>query len=631
MAEPSLPVDPFAGLAAAFEHIEDSIVVFSADGELALWNAGAEALFGYSFEEALRKDISFLAPPEDSVDTIKLFARALSDQPVPPRLVQRMHKDGSRVRVSLRVSPLKHSDGSIFGVLFLARDVVPEVERENRLTELQLREREIATLVPDALYIHRDGKILWANQAAVDMFAARSMTDLLGRIVWDMIDEADLARVLERHAKLGVAGSSKPIFVHRKRLDGTIFPSEGRGAVISWEDEPATLMVVRDLSEQERTITALAESEARQRDFAEISPDAMLVHLDGEIVFANDAALTMFGAKTRDEFLGMDVVQSVHPDDREQVIKNWEAWRRGEGEDIVVVRRQRLDGSMFHGEGRHRSIQWQGRPAYLVVIRDVSDRIAAHKALEDSEARHRQIVDLSPNGIVIHVDDEIVFANHAAQQMFRVRNVADLVGLDSLAVIPDDLKNFVAARRRMVAAQGAAPLVESRRKRLDGSEFPVEVTGSKYIWDGQPATLSIMRDISERKRARQEHLALEERYRTILELTPTATFVHVDGKIVFVNPASVKMFGAQRAEDLIGIEINELVHPDERDGIAWRQQTMRVGVNMPNASVRRLRLDRTSFESEYRATVIDWNGQPGFLVIAEDVTERLAKDHRSST
>jgi len=146
-ADGSEPADPFNPLVATLSHLEDSAVVFSADGELALWNAGAETLFGYTFEEARRKDISFLAPPEDSVDTIKLFARALSGQPVPPRLVDRMHKDSHRVRISLRVSPLRNPDGSVFGMLFLGRDMVPEVERENRLTELQLREREIATLV----------------------------------------------------------------------------------------------------------------------------------------------------------------------------------------------------------------------------------------------------------------------------------------------------------------------------------------------------------------------------------------------------------------------------------------------------------------------------------------------------
>jgi len=164
MNESSAPGDPFAPLAAAFLHIEDSAIVFSAEGELVVWNPGAERLYGYTFEEARRKDISFLAAPEESGATISLIARVLSGQPVPPQIVDRIGKDGNRVRISLRVSPLAGADGAIFGVLFMGRDIFPEVERENRLTEMQMRERDIAALVPDALYIHRQGKIVWVNE-----------------------------------------------------------------------------------------------------------------------------------------------------------------------------------------------------------------------------------------------------------------------------------------------------------------------------------------------------------------------------------------------------------------------------------------------------------------------------------
>ena len=217
-------VDPFAPLAAAFSHIEDSAIIYSADGEIVVWNAGAENLFGYTFDEARRRDVSFLCTPENSSDTLKLFSRALSAQSIAPRQVERVRKDGSRVRVSARVSPLENEMGEIFGVLFLSRDVTPEVEREQRLTELMLRERDIAVLVPDSIYVHREGKILWANPASIEMFAARSQTDFIGRSAWDLIDPDDLPHVLESHAHLGDASVSKSIYVHRRRLDGERFP-----------------------------------------------------------------------------------------------------------------------------------------------------------------------------------------------------------------------------------------------------------------------------------------------------------------------------------------------------------------------------------------------------------------------
>ncbi|MBT3400755.1 MAG: PAS domain S-box protein, partial [Rhodospirillaceae bacterium] len=70
--------DLFAPLAAAFLHVQDSAVIYSADGEIVVWNAGAEKLFGYTIDEARKRDVSFLCVPEETGDTLKLFSRALS-------------------------------------------------------------------------------------------------------------------------------------------------------------------------------------------------------------------------------------------------------------------------------------------------------------------------------------------------------------------------------------------------------------------------------------------------------------------------------------------------------------------------------------------------------------------------
>lgn len=622
-ADSSSDLDPFAPLALALRHVEDSAVVFSAEGELVIWNPGAEELFGYTREEAARKDISFLATPEDSGDTIKLFARALSGQPVPPRLVDRIHKDGSRIRMSLRVSPLRDAEEQIFGVLFMGRNVVPEVERENRLTELQLREREIATLVPDALFIHRNGKIIWANQASVEMFAARSMTDLLGRSSFDMIEEKDLDRVLERHSQLGEAGSSLPIFVHRKRLNGDVFPSEGRGAAITWEDEPATLMVVRDLSEQERTINALAESEMRQKELAEICPDAILVHVDGEIIFANNAAADVFAAETVQDLIGRTNQSLVHPDDWKKIEESWtDSSELGIGATLNV-RQLRLDGTSFLGEGRGKSVSWEGRDAYIVVIRNVTEQVRTQTALVESEARQRDFAEISPDAMFVHLDGEIVFANDAALALFGATDRSEFLGLNAGDMVhPDDrqmvLDNWEAWRK----GEGQA-VMEVRRLRLDGTSFYGEGRFRSIFWEGQPAYLVVIRDVSERIAAQAALAESEERYRQIVDVTPDAILIHIDDKIVFANDAAVQTFGATDESQLIGKSSMDLIPDDLRDYVLARREQIAAAGVVPMTEVRRRRLDGSEFVAEATASQYTWNGTPAILIILRDVTERV--------
>ncbi len=742
--------DMYAPLATAFSHLQDSAIVYSVDGEIVVWNAGAEDLFGYTFDEGRRRDVSFLCTPEDSGDTLKLFTRALSAQPVEPRQVDRIRKDGTPVRVSVRVSPLENAAGEIFGVLFLARDISSEAAREQQLTELMLRERNIAALVPDAIYVHRNGKVLWANPAAVELYGARSQTDLVGRSAWDLIVPEDLPKVLERHSELGSPSESDPIYIRRMRLDGVEFPSQGRGAEIIWEDEPATLMVVRDLSDHERTVSALVESETRQRDFAEISPDAVIVHVDGEIVFANQAAADMFAATGADQLIGLQnsslvtpedwarvveswdndssvpgsdflqveqvrfdgstfqgqgrakpiiwdgqdallvvirdvteqiekelalreaearqrdfaaispdamlvhvdgeivfvneaalrmfradsetsligrqVIETIHPDDRGILQNNIDTALDDQRSDFFEVRRLRLDGTIFLGEGRFRTVDWKGSAGVLVVIRDVTEKVAAQNALLESEERYRQIVDVTPDAVLVHVDDEIVFANHAAAAMLGTATARNLVGRKMMELVPPDERVRAMERRSRVAAEGIVALDTLPRCRLDGSEFMTEVIGSQYVWDGVPAILTIMRDITERLEGERARELLEQRNRDILDLSPEAILVHCGGDIVFANPAAARMFGGQNVQDIIGRPIMDLVHPEEHETILTSRKKMSIGDTFEEREIRRLRLDGSDFYTRATGALIDWDGEQGFIVIASDITdERAAK------
>lgn len=615
-----LSEDLFAPLAAAFSHIHDSAIVYSADGEIVVWNAGAEKLFGYSFDEARARDVSFLCPPEESTSTLSLFARALSGLLVEPRQVERVHKSGARVRVSVRVNTLEDISGAIFGVLFIARDVSPEMEREQRLTQLMLRERDIANLVPDAIYVHRNGKILWANSAAIEMFGAQSQTDFIGRSAWDLIVPEDLPRVLEGHARLGDGTGSEPIFVRRQRLDGEAFPAEGRGSLITWEDEPAALMVVRDLSDQERTVSALIESEGRQRDFAEISPDAVIVHVEGEIVFANQAAAEMFAADGVEDLIGFQNSQLVAPEDWARVVASWETDPVSRESDFMQVRQLRFDGSTFLGQGRAKSITWDGRDALLVVIRDVTEQIETERALHEAEARQWDFAAISPDAMLVHVEGKIVFANAAALQMFRAESESGLIGRRVLDTIHPDDREMLQTNIDTALHDGGADFIEVRRLRLDGESFLGEGRFKTIDWKGASGVLVVIRDVTEKIAVQDSLLESEERYRQMLDVMPDAVLVHMDDEIVFANRAAVGMLGASDVHDLVGCRIDDLVPANERARAAERRKRVGSDGVVPLESLPRLRLDGTEFMADVIGSQYIWDGAPAVLTIMREIT-----------
>jgi PAS domain S-box-containing protein len=114
----------------------------------------------------------------------------------------------------------------------------------------------------------------------------------------------------------------------------------------------------------------------------------------------------------------------------------------------------------------------------------------------------------------------------------------------------------------------------------------------------------------------------EERFRTLIEWTPQALVVHRNDKLLYANPAAVRLFGASSAQELLDQSVLRLVHPDERQvTIAHNQQCMEQGVQ-PIHEQRFLRLDGSVFDVEVSAIAIQFDGQPALQTAAHDITER---------
>jgi len=115
----------------------------------------------------------------------------------------------------------------------------------------------------------------------------------------------------------------------------------------------------------------------------------------------------------------------------------------------------------------------------------------------------------------------------------------------------------------------------------------------------------------------------EGRYRTLVEWSPEAIIVHRDGKIIYVNPAAIKMFGAKSAQNLVGQPILHLVHPDFHPIVLARVKNIADhGVITPMLEERYLKLDGTAIDLEVQGTPIAYDGAPAIHVVMRDITER---------
>jgi diguanylate cyclase (GGDEF)-like protein/PAS domain S-box-containing protein len=131
--------------------------------------------------------------------------------------------------------------------------------------------------------------------------------------------------------------------------------------------------------------------------------------------------------------------------------------------------------------------------------------LLAERALEESRGRYRQLVDASPDAIILHQEGVIRFVNPGAITLFSAPNAAALIGRPMLEFVPESSRAEVETSMGQVLDSGRSPpWTEQRLLRLDGRVVDIEVGNVLITVDGRAAVQTILRDISERKRAERE-------------------------------------------------------------------------------------------------------------------------------
>ena len=140
-----------AHLASIVEFSDDAIVGKTLEGVVTSWNAGAERLFGYSAAEAVGRPISIIIPPDRPNELLRILARLKRGEHIQPYETTRIRKDGTRVQVSVTVSPLRSSSGTIIGASAIGRDVTEKKRADAALREAATL-RSVASLAVAAAH-----------------------------------------------------------------------------------------------------------------------------------------------------------------------------------------------------------------------------------------------------------------------------------------------------------------------------------------------------------------------------------------------------------------------------------------------------------------------------------------------
>lgn len=581
----------------------------------------------YAESELVGKSVRVMYPDEEEFDRIGTMQYAqMRENGTASSETRWVKKGGAVMDILLNSTPLDPANIS-GGITFTVLDITERKRAEQALRESEDRYRSLTEASHDLIFvIGRNDRVEYVNSHATAVLGLPA-DQIIGKkrssFFPGELGERQ-ARQLRRIFETGKTGHSEGEMEVSGTLhwfDHYLTPiTDEQGTVIS------VLGVSRDITARRQAEQALRDSEERYRRLVEISPDAIILHRDGKIIYVNPAAVRLVGAKNLQEVVGKNVLDFVDPSYRDDVRKNSDRDISGETTPPMELQMLRVDGSPVVVEGRGVSTSIDGKPAVLVAVNDITQRHEAALALRKSEERYRSVFENTGAATTIVEENTIISLANAEFERLSGYTKREIEMKKSWTefVAREDLETML-ARHYQRRERGDIPRqYEFRFVRRGGEIRQVLITID--VIPGTTQTVASLLDITDRRIEHEQLLQREQQYRFIADNSlDIMTRLSTDFICLYVSPAVTPLLGYADM-DIMGKNLLSFVHPDDlTPGWEFLDASMRQGLQQLTLTTRLRHKDGryVAFESTVRVIRDEKTGRVReYLCISRDITAR---------
>jgi two-component system, cell cycle sensor histidine kinase and response regulator CckA len=521
------------------------------------------------------------------------------------------------------------TDGKPTHLTGIIRDVT---ERKRAEQELKLR-ANLLDAANDSIIIHDfEGNIIYVNEATCEL-RGYSRNELLNMNLRNLMTE-EYRKLMEPRLKELLENGKIRIESAHYRKDKSIIHNEVNARTIELDGKKVVMSIGRDITYQKTTEEALIQSGQQYRDLFDNNPQPMWVYDRVSLAFVaiNESAIEHYGY-SREEFLSMTLKDIRPPEEIEKLLQNVASvdtpYQKSNG-----WRHKKKDGTIIDVEIISHSIEWNGRPARIVLANDVTERKRTEEALRESEKQYRSLFDGMMDGVYRSTHDgKFVEVNPAMVEMFGFNSKEEMLQVD----IKKELYFEQSDRDSLFLDTGQEKTEIFRMRRKDGSEIWVEDHGH-YVHDDKGNVIfheGILRDVTDRLTAEK---TLQEKERLLSEAQRIA---HIGSWSVDI--ATGKIIWSAEMYHIHGVTPEtfehtfpaflQLIHPDDRESmVRWietalsegREKELDFRTILPGGEIRYI---RSSVEATF-----DKKGKPIQAIgAAQDITESKQAEQLQSS
>lgn len=391
----------------------------------------------------------------------------------------------------------------------------------------------------------------------------------------------------------------------------------------------------RDITDRTRTQLILNETNQQLVALIEAIPDAIFFKDGvGRWLITNEPAKKLFLLHNHD-WIGKTDLQlgEERPELKEAhdncIIDDENAWNKKALfiADEFVPDEQ---GKIHHYEVRKVPLfEADGsRKALVIIGSDITERKQAEEALKESETTFRKLFEESADPNLLLNETGFFECNQATLSLLGYNSKEEFLNKQPWEVSPnlqpDGMLSSEKAKLMIdKAIRNGYNRFEWIHLKADGTEIPVEVMLTSITIKGKQTFYTVWRDITDRKLAEASLQESELKYRELVENSPDAIAIYVEGKITFVNNECVRLMAAKSPDELLGKSVIQFVHPDFRQFVADRmKEVVTNGIVLPPAEEKFIKLDGSDVDVEVKAMAIKFGRNPAVQLIIRDITER---------
>lgn len=480
------------------------------------------------------------------------------------------------------------------------------------------------------VYVHDfEGKFIDANKATLDLLGY-SKEEIPSISFSSLLDEDQLPTAVKALGDILKYGhQKKPTTFKLRTKSGDHIWVETEASIIYREGQPYAIQgIARDITESVRANTALKESQERYRTLAENAMDGIyIIGADG-FEYVNPAFEKIFGYNSKkvcqEEFNFLDL---IHPDDRELVLKREKARRKGE--ELPPEYSFRI--LTKNKKTKHVEVSTVPLPGeklrVLGILRDVTKRKRAEKALHESEERYKTLVQTSPDAVTVtDLEGNITYVSEQTLYIHGFKNAKELIGKNALVLIAPDEHERAMKNLSKTLKIGYIKDVEYRLLKKDGTSFigSLNCAVIKDAEDQPKMFIATTRDITERERTKEKIKESEERYKDLVEKAGVAILIDdKEGNVQYCNRKYADMFGYP-LEEIGSKPIFSIVHPDDVERVRKFHKGRIQGKKVPSEyECKGITKDGNIVHMEIHADALQDNGDIiGTRSYIWDITER---------